>query len=369
MVAFTRLHELVDVALPYATADPALRRRLAAEAEAALERTGGALRPGVSPRLAWLRCLVLDGDWTEAGRLLADLPEPGNAFLRREITAARVTLARHTGDPERAWNEIRRLLPHGPATEPGDLIHQEGLFLQRLAAELCLDAGDAEATRAWLDAHDRWLAWSGGELGRADGRVAWARYHQVAGEPARARAAASDALALAAEPDQPLARLAAHRLLGELETPAGNLPAAGEHLEAALALATACAAPFERALTLLALAELRAATGMTAEATSLLDEARSICERLGAAPALARIDALAARLSGPPAAIAHPSGLTARELDVLRLLPRGLSNAGIADALFVSPRTVQTHLTNIYTKLGVGGRPEAIAYAVAHGLV
>jgi DNA-binding CsgD family transcriptional regulator len=50
-------------------------------------------------------------------------------------------------------------------------------------------------------------------------------------------------------------------------------------------------------------------------------------------------------------------------------LPRGLSNAEIAEALFVSPRTIQSHLTNLYGKLGVGGRGEAIAYAVAHGIV
>jgi DNA-binding NarL/FixJ family response regulator len=56
-------------------------------------------------------------------------------------------------------------------------------------------------------------------------------------------------------------------------------------------------------------------------------------------------------------------------VEVLRLLPRGLSNAEIAEALFVSPRTVQTHLTNLYGKLGVGGRAEAVAFAMAHGLV
>ena len=38
--------------------------------------------------------------------------------------------------------QIGGLLPDGPGTEPGDLIHQEGLFLQRLAADLCLDEGD-----------------------------------------------------------------------------------------------------------------------------------------------------------------------------------------------------------------------------------
>ncbi len=63
-----------------------------------------------------------------------------------------------------------------------------------------------------------------------------------------------------------------------------------------LALATACEAPYERALTLLALAELGAVTGETEEAVRLLTEGRAICEPLGATPALARTDALAARI-------------------------------------------------------------------------
>jgi tetratricopeptide (TPR) repeat protein len=69
LVAFTLLDQLRDVALTYDAADPAARRRLAAEAEAALGRTGGALRPGVSPRLAWLGCFVLDGRWPDADRI------------------------------------------------------------------------------------------------------------------------------------------------------------------------------------------------------------------------------------------------------------------------------------------------------------
>jgi len=369
MVAFTLLNELVDVAATYDAANPAARRRLAAEAEAALDRTGGALRPGVSPRLVWLRCHVLDGRWDEADRILRDLPAPGNAYLRREITAAQTVLARHRGDPERAWEAIRGLLPDGPETEPGDLIHQEGLFLQRLAVELCLDGGDLPAARAWLATHDRWLVWSESVLGRADGRVAWARYHRVSGDIARARAVAADTLALALSPDQPLARLATHRLLGEIETELKNHAAAEEHLTAALDLATACDAPFERALTLLARADLRLETGPAGEVTALLDEVRGICGPLGATPLLARGEALAERLTSQPTSRRYPAGLTPREVEILRLLPRGLSTPEIAGILCISPRTVQTHLSNLYAKLRVGGRAEAITFAVSHGFV
>ena len=368
LVALARLNELSDVVLTYDASQPVLRRQLAAEAEAALDRTGGALRPGVSPRLAWLGCLILDGRWEDATRILDDIPDPGNAFLRREITAARATLARHHGDGEGAWAEIRALLSGGPQTEPGDVIHQEGLFLQRLAADLCLDAGDFVNARAWLDAHDRWLAWSGGVLGRAAGQVAWAHFNFATGDVARARATVTDALVLATAPDQPLIRLAAHRLLGEIETAAKSHDAAEEHLATSLSLAADCDVPFERALTLLALAELRVATKRTGEAEQLLNDVRSVCKPLGAGPTLARVDALAAISAPAGKAASDPFGLTPRELDVLRLLPHGLSNAEIADSLFVSPRTIQTHLTNLYTKLGVGGRAEAIAYAVGHSL-
>lgn len=369
LVAFARLNELADVLLPYDAAHPTVRRQLAGEAEAALDRTGGALRPGVSPRLAWLGCLVCDGRWAEADRILDDLPAPGNAFLRREITAARATLARHRGKPDGAWAEIRALLPAGPRTEPGDLIHQEGLFLHRLAADLCLDAGELVDARAWLDAHDRWLAWNGGVLGRAAGQLAWARFNLVSGDVAGTRVAATRALELATAPDQLLVQLAAHRLLGEIAAATKSYKAAEDHLAAALSLATACDVPFERALTLLALAELRLATERTGEAEQLLKDVRGACEPLGAKPTLARVDALVTTSTSAVQAASHSCSLTQRELDVLRLVADGRSDREIAVALFVGLGTVRTHLTSIFGKLGVGSRTGAVAAARRHGIV
>jgi DNA-binding CsgD family transcriptional regulator len=369
VIAFSLLTELWDVTLRYETAEPDLRRRLAAEAEAALGRAGGALRPGVSPRLAWLGCFILDGRWEEAVEVLRTGPDPGNAYLRRVVTGTDAVLARHRGEPEAAWAHIRRRLPDGPATEPGDIIHQEGLFLQRLAADLCLDRGDLTTAKLWMDAHDRWLDWSESVLGRAEGQVVWGRCHYAAGDTVHAQTLAAAALDLAAAPDQPLVRLAAHRLLGEIETGAGHHAAAEEHLTVSLDLAHACEAPFERALTLLAVAELRVATGEHAEAVRLLDEVRHICTPLGAAPTLARADALAARSISNGSAATHPAGLTQREVDVLRLLARHLTDKEIAEALFVGPRTVQTHVANILNKLGVENRRAAAVEAARLGLV
>ena len=62
-------------------------------------------------------------------------------------------------------------------------------------------------------------------------------------------------------------------------------------------------------------------------------------------------------------------GLTARETDVLRLITAGRTDREIADELFISPRTAQTHVTSILAKLGVATRAEAAAVAVRDGLV
>jgi len=73
-------------------------------------------------------------------------------------------------------------------------------------------------------------------------------------------------------------------------------------------------------------------------------------------------------LSGPPHPAPAHAHLTARELEVLRLVSTGLTNAQVAQHLSVTPRTVNAHLTAIYSKLGVSTRSGAIRYALDHQL-
>lgn len=62
-------------------------------------------------------------------------------------------------------------------------------------------------------------------------------------------------------------------------------------------------------------------------------------------------------------------GLSEREIEVLQLVAEGLTNAQIAERLFLSPKTVSSHLVSIFGKLGVTSRASATRFAIEHGLV
>ncbi len=71
----------------------------------------------------------------------------------------------------------------------------------------------------------------------------------------------------------------------------------------------------------------------------------------------------------PQAVSADPFNLTLRELDIVRLLPRGITTHQIASLLFLSDATVKTHLAAIFRKLNVSNRTQAAIVAISHGLV
>lgn len=154
-----------------------------------------------------------------------------------------------------------------------------------------------------------------------------------------------------------------------------------------LAAVAAARQQAERAAHLLGAAEaLRAAIGVPLSPDDRVRHERTVAalrRRLGepafaaawaSGRALSREAAVAQAIADAPAARgdsdeATEAGLTSREREVLALLADGRSNQEIAEALFISPRTVEVHVTNILAKLGVASRAAAAAYAVRHHLV
>jgi DNA-binding CsgD family transcriptional regulator len=102
-------------------------------------------------------------------------------------------------------------------------------------------------------------------------------------------------------------------------------------------------------------------------ARELISESEGTARSLGMAPLAERCSTLLESLTGT--SLPAPDGLTPRELEVLTLVARGLSNAEVADELVLSVRTVERHITNLYGKIGASGRAAAATYAVRQGLM
>jgi DNA-binding CsgD family transcriptional regulator len=141
-----------------------------------------------------------------------------------------------------------------------------------------------------------------------------------------------------------------------------------ESLRAACAIWQELDAPFELAQGRLLIGLAYRLLGDDDGAQLELESAQETFEKLGAAPAAAQAAALIAQASRqlPPRA---GTGLTGREIEVLRLVATGAKNRTIAGRLRISEKTVARHLSNIFTKLDLPSRAAATAYAYEHKLV
>jgi DNA-binding CsgD family transcriptional regulator len=163
------------------------------------------------------------------------------------------------------------------------------------------------------------------------------------------------------------------RLLGEVAVQLRDQGAARRYYTTAVRVCTDMGFRPEKALAQLGLAEVLYDLGRAerAEAGRLLAEATEDLEAMGMRPALERARLLAG--AAPSAATtqtpAYPDGLSAREVEVLRLLAAGKSNQQIADELVISMNTVIRHVSNIFAKIGASNRTEAASYAHRQELV
>jgi DNA-binding CsgD family transcriptional regulator len=270
-----------------------------------------------------------------------------------------------------------------PARSGGLL--ERGGFLEALQASwsealdgrgrLVLVTGEAGIGKTALVREEQALAWPTEELLRAAPVVAArAEAAWLVGETTAVEQETDAALALALECQAPwvVGELACWRWRAGVRD---RLPpgAAAEPYMLSLAGEAAQAAKVWRELGCLYEAALALADGDAAEP---LRRAHEELQALGAPPAAA-IVARKLRERGVrgvpreprPRTRANPAGLTARELEVLALLVRGLRNAAIADELVVSEKTADQHVSAVLRKLDVGTRGEAAAEAARLGLL
>ena len=240
-----------------------------------------------------------------------------------------------------------------------------------IAAEYRLAAGDADTARAWyarlvptlenLPSNIRWPAVVAitGELATAfdDVETAVRCYRMLL---------PYEGVYLASSFGY---RGAYARTLGILAGAGGDHDAAVGHLQTAETMEQRVGAPAEQAMAQIAHARAlhaRASRGDHGRALSLAERAARTARRLGMAPTLTAATALMHELTGvAPDAVAS---LTVREREVALLLADGLANRAIADRLAVSERTVETHVRNVLTKLGLTNRTQVAAWTLRAGL-
>jgi DNA-binding CsgD family transcriptional regulator len=176
--------------------------------------------------------------------------------------------------------------------------------------------------------------------------------------------ATKELLGIANEFDAPYLFAISSHCHGAVHLAEGNVHAALEHLQKALKLWNTLALPYESARTRelkgVAYGELNDKDSADIE----LAAAKWVFEQLEAMPDLRRVSRLLNKKRD------HETfGLTLRELQVLRLVISGKTNKSVAGELFISERTVDRHVSNIFNKLGLSSRVEATAFALKNKIL
>ena len=180
---------------------------------------------------------------------------------------------------------------------------------------------------------------------------------------ADARNAADELAELAKRYDSPLLHAISARATGSVVMAEKNAQKALAQLRHSWTLFSELDAPYEAARTRLLVAQACRELRDENAAASELSSAEQVFRQLGAEPDLARTESLLRK----KAVTAGP--LTEREIEVLRLIARGMTNRGIGTKLRISEKTVARHVSNIFTKLDLTSRAAATAYAFQHRVV
>ena len=257
-------------------------------------------------------------------------------------------LYRLRGEFARAEEGYRQASQLGCTPEPG-------LALLRLAQGQ-VDAALAAIRRVVEEARDR--------RARATVLAAYVEIALAASDVSAARAAADELSGIAAAIDAPFLSATSAHATGAVLLAEHDARSALAALRHAWTVWRELDAPYEVARVRVLIGRACRDLGDEDTAEMELDAARCVFQQLGAAPDLARVEALSRKAAGKGA-----GGLTAREVQVLRLVAAGKTNRAIADDLVISEKTVDRHVSNIFTKLGVSTRAAATAYACQKALL
>jgi DNA-binding CsgD family transcriptional regulator len=295
--------------------------------------------------------MVLRGRWDEGMHeaVRASAPGPGSTQTVGSAWYQRAEIHRLRGEIVDAEGAYREAGDAGGSPQPG-------LALLRLAQ------GRVEAA---LSAIDRATDEARGRRSRAGLLAARIEIRLAAGDRAGARRDADELSAIAADLSTPFTTAIAGRAQGAVALDEGNARAALHELEASRESWRELAAPYDTARTQALIGRACRALGDPDGARMELESACRTFKTLGAATDLAATERLGRSLLHEPAG----GALTARELDVLRLVAAGKTNKAIADDLAISEKTVARHLSNIFVKLDIPSRAAATAYAFQHQLL
>lgn len=297
-------------------------------------------------RTQYAGVLMCRGDWPGAE---AELTAAADEFaaIRPALAASAAVRLGELRRRQGRWDEAAALF-HRVEHKP---LAQLGL------AELGLDSGDATTAANYAERYLRNFP-PEARTERAAGLEILARARVALADDAAARVAVEELDAIAATISTPPLRASAAYGAGLLSFAAGDFSAARRHFEDAVDMYEHGGLPFEGARARIELARTLVALGQPVPARQQADAARRALETLGATRLVELADALAQDARRPADA-----RLTAREVEVLRLVSRGLSDKEVAANLFLSEHTVHRHVANILTKLGVRTRASAVATA------
>ena len=321
-------------------------------------------------------------EWTEATMRWAQHHPfaifPGICRVHRAIVLKRRgALAEAEREASRACSELQHSHVANSAAawaEVGDIRRRLGQLDQAEEAfarsrELCgapcggfalLRLAQGRVTEAMSTIKDC-VAGQSNPLGRAGLLPMLIHIAVAAGDLDAARRAQTELETTTATFGTPLLRATEESARGRLQLAEGN-PTACETLRQAADGWQRLNVPYEEATARTLLGQALRATGDDTRADTSFEAAARLFDRVGAC-----LDARG--VEGDARKPTLPSGLTEREAQVLRLVAGGLTNNEIANQLFLSPKTVSRHLSNIFTKIGVSSRASATAFAAAHHLL